>query len=417
MKKILALVMCAMMVFALAACAPAAPAAPASEAPTEAPKAEAPAQQEAPAPAEPAAGSNLDESLALDVSGVMSTDNQMLMPELLSKEVPPRPDDPEALDEEDALRYYDMEYAGWNAGNKLNPAVSPADGSKGKKAIVIVHGDHPWTTAYMNGAQKAAEALGMTVELWSPNWDVNVQNQLIDQAINAKPDAIGIIPINAESAVQQFRKVNESGIPVFGTNTLPTSEAMRYMVTWTGPDDWGQMRKLARFLADKMGKKGGIAYITHNPGGSPYFARMFGPRTELKTYAPDIKTLDFQSPGFEAPATKQVVADWITRFGDELNAIFLADDSAQAIGAIDAIKEAGRSDILVVAAGNSKQGMDLLASGDLYAITYQTAEGDGAACVKAMADFFNGKKVPEIAYLAQAIITADNVAQYQPPQW
>ena len=360
---------------------------------------------------------NLQKSLALDVSGVKSTDGQTLMPPLSAKQVPQRPSDPNTLPEEDSLHWYDMEYAGWNAGAKINPAKSPANGSIGKYVIVIVHGDHPWTTAYMNGAKKAAEALGMKIDLWSPNWDVNEQNRLIDQAINAKPDAIGVIPLNAESAVQQFRKINQAGIPAFGTNTLTTAEAMRYMVTWTGPDDWGQMRKLARHLADAMGKKGGIAYITHNPGGSPYFARMFGPRTELKNYAPDIKTLDFQSPGFDAAATQQVVSDWITRYGKSLNAIFLADDAPQAIGTIDALKKAGRTDVLVVAAGNSKQGMDLIASGDLLAITYQTAEGDGAACVKAMADFFNGKQLSELGYLAQDIITKSNVANFQPPQW
>lgn len=411
MKKLLAILMTAAILIAAAGCGngSASSAAPSGSTPAPAESGSAPAASDG--------QSNLEKSLAIDVSGILSTDGQVLMPPLGSKEIPPRPDDPEALDEEDKLRYYDMEYAGWNAGDKINPAVSPADGSIGKKVIIIVHGDHPWTTAYMNGAKKAAEALGMEIELWSPNWDVNVQNQLIDQAINARPDAIGIIPINAESAVQQFRKVNEAGIPVFGTNTLATSEAMRYMVTWTGPDDWGQMRMMARALADKMGKKGGICYITHNPGGSPYFARMYGPRTELKEYAPDIKTLDFQSPGFDAPATKQVVSDWITRYGDELNAIFLADDSPQAIGTIDAIKEAGREDILVVAAGNSKQGMDLVASGDLFVINYQTAEGDGAACVKAMADFFNGKELPEIAYLAQDLIYKENVGNFQPSQW
>ena len=360
---------------------------------------------------------NLQKSLALDVSGVRSSDGQILMPPLSAKQVPRRPANPEALPEDDAMRWYDMEYAGWNAGAKINPAKSPGNGSIGKRVIIIVHGDHPWTTAYGNGAKKAAQALGMTIDIWSPNWDVNVQNQMIDQAINAKPDAIGVIPINAESAIQQFRRINQTGIPAFGTNTLTTAEAMRYMVTWTGPDDWGQMRKLARHLADAMGKTGGICYVTHNPGGSPYFARMFGPRTELKTYAPNIRTLDFQSPGFEAPATKQVVSDWLTRYGRDLKAIFLADDAAQAIGTIDALKEAGRTDVLVVGAGNSKQGMDLIASGDLLAITYQTAEGDGAACVKAMADFFNGKQLPEIGYLAQDIVVKSNVKNFQPAQW
>jgi len=363
------------------------------------------------------AGDNLEKSLALDYSGVKSSDGQVLMPPLSAKQVPARPANPDALPEEDAMRWYDMEYAGWNAGAKINPAKSPANGSIGKRVIIIVHGDHPWTTAYMNGAKKAAQALGMSIDLWSPNWDVNVQNQMIDQAINAKPDAIGVIPINAESAIQQFRRINTAGIPAFGTNTLATAEAMRYMVTWTGPDDWGQMRKLARHLADAMGKTGGICYVTHNPGGSPYFARMYGPRTELKTYAPDIRTLDFQSPGFDAPATKQVVSDWLTKYGRDLKAIFLADDAPQAIGTIDALKEAGRTDVLVVGAGNSKQGMDLIAAGDLLAITYQTAEGDGAACVKAMADFFNGKSLPEIGYLAQDIVVKNNVTNFQPAQW
>ena len=414
MKKHLSILLTIVLIFSLAGCAGPGASAPAPAAPGSS---AAPSAAE-PAPAPSAGGqSNLESSLTLDVSGVLSTDGQVLMPPLLSKEIPSRPENPEALDEEDKLRYYDMEYAGWNAGDKINPAVSPGDGSIGKNVIIIVHGDHPWTTAYMNGARKAAEALGMEIELWSPNWDVNIQNQLIDQAINARPDAIGIIPINAESAVQQFRRVNQANIPVFGTNTLATSEAMRYMVTWTGPDDWGQMRMMARALADQMGKTGGICYVTHNPGGSPYFARMFGPRTELAEYAPDIRTLDFQSPGFDAPATKQVVSDWITRYGDELKAIFLADDAPQAIGAIDAIKEAGREDIIVVAAGNSKQGMDLVSSGDLFVINYQTAEGDGAACVKAMADFFNGKELPEIAYLAQDLIYEENVANFQPPQW
>jgi ribose transport system substrate-binding protein len=362
-------------------------------------------------------GDNLEKSLALDVSGIKSTDGQTLMPPLAAKQIPARPSDPDALPEEDPLHWYDMEYAGWNAGAKIDPATSPGDGSIGKYIILIVHGDHPWTTAYSNGAKKAAEGLGIKIDIWSPNWDVNVQNQMIDQAINAKPDAIGVIPINAESAVQQFRKINQAGIPAFGNNTLTTSEAMRYMVTWTGPDDWGQMRKLARYLADALGKKGGIAYVTHNPGGSPYFARMWGPRTELNGYAPDLRTLDVQSPGFDAAATKQVVSDWITRYGSELTAIFAADDSSQAIGIVDALKDAGRTDILVVAAGNSKQGMDLVTSGDLLAVNYQTAEGDGGAVVKAMADFFNGKSLTELGYLAQDIITKENVANFQPPQW
>ena len=123
------------------------------------------------------------------------------------------------------------------------------------------------------------------------------------------------------------------------------------------------------------------------------------------------------APGFEADKTNQVVSDWLTRFDKNLKGIFSADDSAQTIGIIEALKKANRTDVVVAAAGNSKVGMDLVKDGKLFAITYQTAEGDGALTIKTGADWFNGKKVAEITYLPQQIITKANVDKFYPPQW
>jgi len=385
---------------------------------TDAPAAEEAATEEA-ATEEAATeevNSNLAESLAVDVSGLKSSDGQPLLLEVESKEVPDRPADPEALSEEDALHWYDMEYAGWGV-EKENLPVSPADGAKGKKVTLIVHGDHPWTTAYSAGAKKIADAYGMELTILSPNWDLNVQNEQIDQAINTSPDMIVLIPINTEAAAQQLKKINEAGVPCIVSNTLPGADALKYALAWTGPDDWGQFRMLAQYLADELDGVGGVAYITHNPGGSPYFARMMAPRTELNTYAPDMKMLDFKSPGFEAVATKQVVSDWITKYGDELTAIVCADDSAQALGVSEALKVAGREDIVVVAAGNSKIGMDAVKAGDIAAITYQSSEADGAVGMKNAADWFNGLELNEVSYLVKHIITADDVDDFMPAQW
>ncbi len=366
-----------------------------------------------------AGSGNLEASLALDgqVAALTAADGQALVKVGgETPQIPARPADPEALPESDPLHWWDMEYAGWNA-NKTNIPDSPADGAIGKKIIMIVHGDHPWTTAYINGATKVADVYDMDFTALSPNWDLAVQNQMIDQAINERPDLLILIPLDAKTAPQQARKINQAGIPLILSNTLPQAAAMDYCIAWTGPDDFGQQRKLAKVWADKMGDKGGVAYVQHAPGGSPYFARYYGPMSELAGYAPEIKTLDAQAPGFDADKTQQLVSDWITRFGDDLNGIFAADDSAQALGINEALKKAGREDIVVVAAGNSKQGMDLVKEGVLYAITYQTAEGDGALAVKTAADWFNGKDIPPVTYLPQAIITAENVDEYYPPQW
>lgn len=368
----------------------------------------------------------LTASLAVDTSVLKSADNQQLLaPSTDSRKVPTRPADPSKLPETNPLRWYDMEWAGWDA-KQTNIPKPPKDGAIGKKVIMIVHGDHPWTTACINGAKKVADAYKMDFKALSPNWNLDAQNQLIDQAINEKPNMILLIPIDAKAAVQQARKINQAGIALHMFNTLPDAQALNYSIGWTGPDDFGQFRLLARAWADELhkqnkgAKKIGVVYVQHNPGGSPYFARSFGPISELATYAPDIVTLDkgVATPAaFDAVNVTQLVSDWLTRYGNDLKGVCAADDSTQAIGIIQALEKAGRKDVVVVAAGNSKQGMDLVKDGKLFAITYQTAEGDGALAVQTAADWFNGKKIPLRRNLAQHVITKADVNNFYPPQW
>jgi len=139
--------------------------------------------------------------------------------------------------------------------------------------------------------------------------------------------------------------------------------------------------------------------------------------SELGLKYPEIKHLDVQSPGFEAPAVKQVVSDWITKYGDELNAIVLADDSDQAIGAVEACKAAGRDDIIVVAAGLSKQGAELVQEGSLYGASYQSCQGDAGLAVRTIAEYFNGEDIARVSYIATDIVTAENVEAFLPCQW
>jgi len=358
-------------------------------------------------------------AMAADLSKAKSKDGQPLIVELEKKAIPERPADPKKLPETDSGHWYDMEYAGWSseATAKVNPAKSPGDGAKNKKVVYIINGDHPYLTALSNGAQKVADAYGIDLTVLSPNWDLATQNQQLDEAIAERPDMIILIPLDAKGAVQQARKVNQSGVPLLLSNMLPGDDALKYVVGWTGPDDWGQFRMLARAFADKMGKKGGYACIRHAPGGSPYFARCMGPVTEINKYAPNMKFLDHAAPGFKPEETMRVVSDWITRYGKDLNGIVLADDSAQLLGAIEAIKKSNRKDIVLVAAGNSQVGMEAVKKQDATAITYQNPEIDGAVAVKTAADWFEGKDVPPIVYLPKKVLNSNNVSDYMPGSW
>jgi ribose transport system substrate-binding protein len=295
--------------------------------------------------------------------------------------------------------------------------VSPGDGPRGKRVVLLKAGDHPYWTAYVNGFKALAQAHGMEVKIFNGNWNLDLQAQQAEQAINERPDMVVLAPVDATGCTPLLRRMNKAGIPVITSNTIPCDEAMKYCLAWTGPDDWGQFRMLARAFADALNKTGGYAIVRHMPGSSPFFARTFAPITELGTYAPDMQLLAMDTANLEAEGTMQLVSAWLTKYGDELKGLVLAGDGFSMTGALEAVKKAGRGDLVIVAAGNSKTGMDSVKAGDALAITYQSAEGDGAIAVQAAAEWFEGKPLEPVRYLPKHIITQSDVDEYMPAQW
>ena len=353
----------------------------------------------------------------IDVFELQGTDGQpYILRQQAKPTVPSRPVDPAVLPKTDAAHWWDIEFAGWSVEKAPMPA-SPGDGPAGKRVVLLKAGDHPYWTAYVNGFKAVAKAHGMKIKIYNSNWNMDLQAQQADQAINERPDMIIFAPVDATACTPLLRRINKAKIPCITSNTIPCDEAMKYCLAWTGPDDWGQFRMLARAFADAMQKTGGYAIVRHMPGSSPFFARTYAPITELVEYAPDMKLLVMDTANLEAEGTMQLVSAWLTKYGEKLKGLVLAGDGFSMTGTLEAVKKSGRDDIVIVAAGNSKTGMDSIKAGDALAITYQSAEGDGAIAVHTAAEWFDGKTLEPVRYLPKHIITEVDVDQYMPAQW
>jgi ABC-type sugar transport system substrate-binding protein len=358
-----------------------------------------------------------DTESEFDVYALRGTDGQpYILPQTEPVAIRERPADPKALEETEKGHWWDIEFAGWNV-EKVDMPQSPKDGPRGKRIVLLKAGDHPYWTAYVNGFKVMADAYQMKVKIFNSNWNVDLQAQQTDQSINEQPDMIIFAPVDATACTPLLRRINKAGIPCITSNTIPCDEAMKYCLAWTGPDDWGQFRMLARKFADALDRKGGYAIIRHMPGSSPFFARTYAPITELADYAPDMKLLVMDTANLEAEGTMQLVSAWLTKYGDQLKGLVLAGDGFSMTGALEAVNKSGRKDIVIVAAGNSKTGMDSIKAGDALAITYQSAEGDGAIAVHAAAEWFEGKKLEPVRYLPKHIITQADVDEFMPAQW
>lgn len=361
---------------------------------------------------------NLRTSRQVDTTDLTGKDGQPLIVRGSKPSIPERPDHPEKLPKTDPGHWWDMEHAGWNV-EKVNIPTSPETGAIGKDVILLKAGNHPYWTAYVRGFKKIADAYDMDVKIFNSNWNMDLQAQQTRQAINARPDAIIVAPVDARASTILLRRINRAGIPVFASNTLPSNQGMKYVISWTGPDDWGQMRMLAREFADKMNKRGKYAIVRHNPGSSPYFARTWAVISELNEYAPDMELLDMETSQMKSEPTKQLVSDWLTKFGDELDGLVLSGDGFPMTGTIQALESAGKEpgDLTIVAAGSSETGLDAVKNGWCHALTFQSAEADGALALQTVADWFNGRDVPPVRYIPKKIITSENVEEFTPAQW
>ncbi|HET6451308.1 MAG TPA: substrate-binding domain-containing protein [Spirochaetia bacterium] len=332
-----------------------------------------------------------------------------------TKTIPLRPHRPERYPREDSRHWHDKEYAGWGV-EKLPLPESPCDGPRGKRIAFLQPGTHPYHVAFAEGLTRIAERSGVRLQTYMADMTEESQDREVQRAIADSPDLLILVPISSRACTPWVRQMHSRGIPVIVSNYIPEEEAYRYILAWCGPDDWGQFRMLSRTFADLLEHEGGYAIIRHIPGSSCYDARTWSVVTELAQRAPRMKCLATgeacQSGVFDPEAARALTARWVAEFGPELRGIVSPDDDVLVGGINDALRAAGRLDVVRVGAGSTHRGMQLVRDGGLQAITFQSAQADGALAMKLAVDWFAGLDIPPIVYLPKQVITRSNVEDF-----
>jgi ABC-type sugar transport system substrate-binding protein/AraC-like DNA-binding protein len=334
------------------------------------------------------------------------------------KAIPPRPKDPAALPEADEGHWYDLEYAGWGV-EKRNLPVSPADGAAGKRVICLQPAgkDHPYWPSYGDGMKAVAEASGVNLVQRFTSYHVEDQRRVVRHAIRDRPDLIIFVPDQTDTSTKLVQEIHGAGIPIIASNLLPPDDAFPYLLAWTGPDDWGQARLLARKFSELMAGRGGYCIVQHYPGTSSFLARTWGVITELRKVAPAMELLDTKATYFDVEATAETVVGWIRRFGRNLAGIVSCDDNLAQLGIDLAIERTRRHDIIRVAVGTSPTGLRLIREHKLAASTFQSDQADGALPITVAIDWFNGLTVEPIHYLPKHVITLEDVDEFARQSW
>ncbi len=170
----------------------------------------------------------------------------------------------------------------------------------------------------------------------------------------------------------------------------------------------------AKYIVDKIGTEGTVIVLDVPSSGSVAELRKKGFMDTIAEIAPDM-TIETYATEFTREAGLADFADILTKH-DQIDAVYSMDDETS-IGVLQAIQEAGRTDIKVVTGGGGcqeyfnmmKENEDIWIESSLYSPLMVRDAVDMAL------DILNGEEVDPVMIIPTTVVDRENCDEYIDP--
>jgi ribose transport system substrate-binding protein len=264
-----------------------------------------------------------------------------------------------------------------------------------------------WLVTQRRGVEEAAQAAGFELVFADARDNPAKQVRDLEDMVTRKCDVILISTYYAEAITPAVRMINEAGIPL-----VVLSSSIKGNISWTchlSTDTLGTARAAGEYFVKTLGGKGRIVQIEGKPGSVVNQMRGSGWR-EVIARNPGIEIVKHVVANYERMQALRHMED-ILRSTRDISAVYCHNDE-MALGAIKAIKEAGRSkDIWLTGYdGIQQDALEAVHNGDLRA-TWQYLPF-GSEAVDAAVKILQGVKVPKEIVFPSPLITRDNIGEF-----
>jgi ribose transport system substrate-binding protein len=277
---------------------------------------------------------------------------------------------------------------------------------------------NPAYEAFRIAADQIARATGARVLHFVPKQPDNVgeQKAMVEQVVKDRPDAVIFIPVDDVAMIDSVNKLNEAKIPVvLVSNPLPGS-----FVTYVGADDFEIGYREARYLFENLGGKGKIVVIEGAPAAPTNRERVRGYQRAFAEY-PGIEVLASGIGNYQQPDAKRVMEKFLHEH-PQIDAVLAANDG-MALGALEALKEANRTSI-VIGINGILPAVKQIETGAILATVDFNMFKIGCVATRAAVRHLKHQPLPEKVMLPAEIIDKTNykawlvpVDQRSCPEW
>ena len=143
--------------------------------------------------------------------------------------------------------------------------MTRAKGGDDKPYVALISKgfQHQFWQAVKAGAEQAAEEFDVTVTFEGAEEEGNVEQQiqLLQTALDKKPDALGFAAIDSQAAGPLMQQAKDENMPVIAFDSGVDSDVP---LTTAATDNLAAAAEAAKHMADLIGGEGKIALVVHD---------------------------------------------------------------------------------------------------------------------------------------------------------
>ncbi len=233
----------------------------------------------------------------------------------------------------------------------------------------------------------------------------------VEDTVSSGTDGIVLVSADPNQIANQLQDAFDYDVPVFGCDS-GFIEGMQINAT---SDNYQMGELIVKYLFDDlMGGKGTVVALTHRP--HPGVVKRCEAFDDLIKEYPDIELITEQHVPAEQPINdaQDIVENLLLANSEEdsITAIWAAWDEP-AIGATQALQEAGRDNVLVTGVDGNEQAIELIKEGtNLKATVAQNFEGMAQIVYEQMEKYYSGEELEKGELYAPAtLITSEDAEE------
>jgi ribose transport system substrate-binding protein len=269
-----------------------------------------------------------------------------------------------------------------------------------KLGLAVSTLNNPFFVDLKDGAEAMAEEMGVEILTVDAQDDAASQLSSVEDLLIKQIDVLIVNPVDGNAVVAAITAANNAGVPVI---TVDRGAEGGDVVSHIASDNVAGGEMAGDFIAEQLGEEGKVVELQGIPGTSAARDRGEGFNMAMDKYD-GMEVIARQPAGFDR-AEGMTVMENILQGNPDIDAVFAHNDN-MALGAMEAIAAAGRSDeIMIVGFDAVDDAREAVAEGEMAATVAQKPDLMGEMAVETAIKVANGEEVDEYTPVPLELIT------------